>query len=128
MRNRLRWSPLIVLVAAITVTSSAHTAANTVTSTKVVNHTQTIAVADLKPVECAAILVTVTLSGSGTITGTAAAELITGSAIDDNLSGGQGNDCLLGGDGNDRLAGGPGTDVCIGGAGTNTFPGCEVQL
>ena len=128
MRRTLRWSPLLALVLVCTVTSSAQTAANTVAAAKAVNDTRTIAPADLKPVECAAVLVTVKLSGSGTINGTAANELITGSAVADNISGGQGDDCLLGGAGNDRLAGGPGTDVCIGGAGTNTYAGCEVQL
>ena len=124
----MRWSPLFAVAVIVTLTSTAHTAANTVGPSKAVNDVRTIAAVDLKPVECVAIAVTVTLSGSGTINGTAAAELITGSAAADNISAGQGNDCLLGGAGDDRLAGGPGTDVCIGGTGANTYAGCEVQL
>ena len=84
---------------------------------------------DLKPTECAGIVVTAKRSGSGTINGNANAELITGSAAVDTISGQGGSDCILGGASNDSLNGGPGVDVCIGGAGTDTFnANCETQI
>ena len=129
MNRRLRWWPLVVLLLVVTVASTAHTAANTVTDTKAENDTRTIGANDLKPTECAAITLTAKVTGAGTIAGTAAAELITGSAGVDTVTGAGGSDCLLGGAGNDSLNGGAGTDVCIGGAGTDTFNNnCETQI
>jgi Ca2+-binding RTX toxin-like protein len=104
------------------------TAANTVPASKAGDSSRAATPDDLKPAACSAITLTAKLSGSGTITGTAAAELITGSAVVDTIQGRQGDDCILAGGGNDSLNGGAGTDVCIGGAGTNTFTNCETQL
>jgi Ca2+-binding RTX toxin-like protein len=127
--RRLRWWPLAILVLVLTVASTAQTSANTVPGTKMKNDTRTIGAEDLKPVECASITLTAKVTGSGTITGGAAAELITGSAGVDTISGSGGNDCLLGGAGNDSLNGGAGTDVCVGGLGTDTFnASCETQI
>jgi Ca2+-binding RTX toxin-like protein len=125
----MRWWPLVVIVFVLAVASTAQTSANTVPGTKIVNDTRTIGANDLKPTECASITVTAKLTGSGTITGGAAAELITGSAGVDTISGSGGNDCLLGGAGNDSLNGGAGIDVCVGGPGTDTFnASCETQI
>jgi Ca2+-binding RTX toxin-like protein len=115
-------------VLAIAVAPTAQTSANTVAGSKVEDDSRTIGANDLKPTQCAALALTATLAGSGTINGAAASELITGSAVADNIKGGGGDDCILGGGGNDTINGGPGTDVCIGGGGTDTFSGCETQL
>ncbi|HEX4745895.1 MAG TPA: hypothetical protein VFU99_03335 [Gaiellaceae bacterium] len=83
----------------------------------------------LKPSACAALNLTTIRVGSGTITGTSAAELILGSAGVDTMRGQGGNDCIVGGAGNDSLLGDSGTDVCIGGAGTDTFSSsCETRI
>lgn len=83
---------------------------------------------DVKPSECAGITVTARVQGSGTITGTASAELVIGSTGIDTMSGLGGDDCLVGGGGNDVVDGGLGTDVCLGGPGTDTFLSCETQV
>lgn len=83
----------------------------------------------LKPSACAALNLTIVRVGSGTITGTNAAELILGSSGADTMRGGAGTDCLVGGAGNDSLRGDGGTDVCIGGPGVDTFVNsCETQI
>jgi Ca2+-binding RTX toxin-like protein len=83
----------------------------------------------LKPSACAALSLTTVRVGSGTITGTGAAELILGSSGVDTMRGQGGSDCILGGAGNDSLRGDGGTDVCIGGPGTDTFHAtCETQI
>lgn len=113
---------------AVTITPMAQTAANTVGATKAEDDTRAITPNDLKPSQCAALTLTAKRSGSGTITGTAAAELITGGSGVDNINGAGGTDCILGGAGNDAINGGAGVDVCIGGAGTDTFSNCETQI
>ncbi|MEY2420190.1 MAG: hypothetical protein QOI95_257 [Acidimicrobiaceae bacterium] len=129
MRRRVRWWPLVIVALVLTVASTAQTAANTVATTKVEDDTRVIGANDLKPTQCAAITLTTKLTGSGTINGGAANELITGGAAVDTISGNNGNDCLMGGGGNDSLNGGAGTDVCIGGLGTDTFnASCETQI
>jgi Ca2+-binding RTX toxin-like protein len=80
-----------------------------------------------------------TITGSGTIIGTAGDDVIIGSdgndiilglggndkicggAGDDTLGGGPGDDQLDGGPGNDTLSGGPGTDVLLGGEGDDSM-------
>lgn len=82
----------------------------------------------LKPPECAALNLTVTVTGIGTIAGTDAAELMLGSTIIDSINGGQGADCLLGGAGDDVIDGGGGADVCIGGPGLDIFLNCPTTI
>ena len=71
-----------------------------------------------------------TITGSGTITGTAGDDVIIGSdgndvilglAGNDKLCGGAGDDTLGGGPGNDQLDGGPGNDTLSGGPGNDTL-------
>lgn len=91
---------------------------------------QTIAVTaeDIKPAACAGLSLTNIISGSGTLTGTPANDLIIGSALADTIDGGGGNDCILGGGGDDTLIGNEGTDVCLGGPGTDSFITCETEV
>jgi Ca2+-binding RTX toxin-like protein len=129
MRRSRRWLPFLMLAVIVTVSSTAQTGANTVTSTKADNDSRTIGVNDLKPTECAALVLTTLLTGSGTISGGNANELIIGSAGVDTINGGGGDDCILGGGGNDAIQGGGGIDVCVGGPGTDTFSNnCETQI
>ena len=90
----------------------------------------------LKPSQCAGLALTSLVYGSGTITGTAADELILGSAAADTITADGGGDCvlsggdvdvvfggavLLGGPGDDHLGGEAGDDILDGG--TCTAPG-----
>lgn len=63
----------------------------------------------------------ITLSGSDALIGTAGDDVLTGTQFNDLISGGAGNDTLVGGDGNDTLVGGPGNDILTGGLGADTF-------
>lgn len=129
MTRRLRGWPLVVMAFVCIIATTAQTASNTVASTKVVDNSSAIGANNLKPTECASITLTAKVTGSGTISGTSAAELLTGSAVADTISGAGGDDCLLGGDGDDYLNGGIGTDVCIGGGGNDTFDkSCETRI
>jgi Ca2+-binding RTX toxin-like protein len=81
------------------------------------------------PIACVALLLTNVVTGSGTVTGGNANELILGSAAVDSMQGGNGNDCLLGGASGDNIRGDGGVDICLGGLGTDTFhPSCETQV
>ena len=121
--------PAIAVAVVLTTTVAGQTAANNVPGSRAEDDRRAVTPNDLKPDECASISVTAKLSGSGTIDGANAAELITGSGAIDTIDGAAGNDCLVGGGGNDSLRGSQGTDVCIGGAGTDTFhPSCETQI
>jgi Ca2+-binding RTX toxin-like protein len=128
MSRRPRWWPFAIIAVVLTVASTAQTSANTVAATKAIDSSRPIGANDLKPPECAGLTLTAIVTGSGTITGTSANELIVGSAGVDNINGGFGNDCILGGGGNDAINGGSGTDVCLGGPGTDTFSNCETQV
>lgn len=98
------------------VTSQAFTAANTVPTTNISQFTQAIAPADLEPSECkTSITVTGIVAGSGTITATAANQLVLGSSGVDTLSdGGFGSACMIGGAARDTfIAANGGGDLCI---------------
>jgi Ca2+-binding RTX toxin-like protein len=82
---------------------------------------------DIKPPDCGALYLTTVVSGSGTLTGTSANDLIIGSAGADTIDGLGGNDCILGGDGDDLIAGSDGLDICLGGTGADTFATCESE-
>ena len=129
MISRVRRWPLVVMAFAVIIAATAQTASNTVPSTKVVDNSNAIGANNLKPTECGSITLTTKVTGSGTINGTSAAELLTGSTVADTISGAGGDDCLLGGAGDDNLNGGTGIDVCIGGPGTDTFnSSCETKI
>lgn len=63
---------------------------------------------DLKPPECASLVLQNIVSGSGVFNGTPGNDLITGSAGADGIDSLEGDDCILGGAGNDQLLGGLG--------------------
>ena len=82
---------------------------------------------DVKPPGCDSLYLTTIVSGSGTLTGTSANDLIIGSAAADSIDGLGGDDCILGGEGDDLITGGDGLDICLGSAGTDTFATCESE-
>lgn len=92
------------------------------------NTIQPITANDLKPAECAALDLTTVVGSAGTVTGSAANELLLGSELLDIIDGGGGDDCLVGGPADDVLTGGLGVDVCFGGGGLDTFVGCETEI
>ena len=82
---------------------------------------------DIKPAACTGSYLTNIISGSGTLTGTTANDLIIGSAGVDTIDGLGGDDCILGGNGDDFITGSDGIDICIGGPGTDMFTSCESE-
>jgi len=78
---------------------------------------------DLKPAQCAGIMVTNLIVGSGTVNGSNANDLILGGPTADSIAGGGGSDCIVGGGGNDNLRGDGGDDVILGGPGADTING-----
>jgi hypothetical protein len=93
--------------------ATAMTAQSTVPASHAGTITQAITPNDLKPSVCAGITVTNLVTGSGTVAGTSANDLILGSA---------GNDTLGAKDTTQ------GSDCCVGGGGTNTYRnGCTAH-
>ena len=127
----MRWAKLALAAGGVVLLGgnllSAFTAASAVPSTRAGEATDTITVSQLRPSACSALTLTALVNGSGTFSGSGAAELLLGSPGADSITAGGGNDCLVGGGGNDTLNGGQGTDVCLGQAGTDSFSGCETQ-
>lgn len=114
----------LILVSAI----SAFAAGISVPSSNVGQHSISVTAEDIKPPACDALYLTGIISGSGTLTGTAANDLIIGSAMVDTIDGLGGDDCILSGSGDDIITGGDGNDVCLGGSGTDTFSTCEGDI
>ena len=110
------------------VTSRAFTASNTVPATNISQFTQAIAPSALEPAECISNGITVTsiVAGAGTITSTAAHQLVLGSSGVDTLNdGGSGTACMVGGAGSDAFNGKNGAgDLCIVSAAT---PGSAIK-
>ncbi len=130
MHGLRRLSLLFLLAVLIGTGVSALTASNTVPVTNAADHISTITPNDLKPVECAALNLTAKITGSGSINGTAANELITGSAGRDIVDAGDGDDCVLTGDFKDDIDCGLGTDVALSGTGgdKNVDQNCETFI
>jgi|SRR5215211_1775785 len=106
---------------------SAFAAGINVPASNVGQQSVSVTAEDIKPAACGALYLTNIVSGSGTLTGTAANDLIIGSAGADTIDGAGGDDCILGSGGDDALSGQEGNDVCLGGAGNDTFTDCEVE-
>jgi Ca2+-binding RTX toxin-like protein len=120
---------LVVIATLAAATMLGLTAANTVPGSKAANRSSAVGAEQLKPNACNAITLTAVVTGSVTVNGGAASDLILGTSLIDSMTGGNANACSVAGGGNDSLTGGAGTDVCIGGAGTDTFvSGCETQI
>jgi Ca2+-binding RTX toxin-like protein len=112
---------LLTWISAVT----AIAATNTVPTTRADESSAGIGINSLKPAACTGLSLSGTVSGSGTITGSAGNDLILGSSGADTIDGLGGNDCIVGGGGDDLITGGEGTDICLGGLGSNTFMDCE---
>jgi Ca2+-binding RTX toxin-like protein len=112
---------MMIWVGAVTAVA----ATNTVPSTRADEASAGIGTNAVKPYACSGLYLAGTISGSGTITGTAGNDLILGTSGADTIDGLGGNDCIVGGGGDDLIAGGEGTDICLGGGGSNTFLDCE---
>jgi Ca2+-binding RTX toxin-like protein len=106
---------------------SAFAAGISIPASNIEKQSITVTAEDIKPAACAGLSLTDTISGSGTLTGTPANELIIGSALADTIDGAGGNDCILGGSGDDTITGNDGIDVCLGGPGTDGFVTCETE-
>ena len=111
----------LILVSVI----SAFAAGISVPASNVGQQSVSVTAEDIKPPACESLYLTNIVSGSGTVTGTTANDLIIGSAGADTIDGLGGDDCILGGDGDDQITGGDGNDVCIGSGGTDSFTDCE---
>ena len=113
----------LILVSVI----SAFAAGINVPASNVGQRSVSVQAEDIKPPACESLYLTNIVSGSGTVTGTTANDLIIGSAGADTIDGLGGDDCILGGDGDDQITGGDGNDVCIGSGGTDSFTDCESE-
>jgi Ca2+-binding RTX toxin-like protein len=116
---------IVLLVASV---ASAFAAANTIAPSNIGMQSDQVRANDLKPDVCAALNLTNVVTGSGTISGTPANDLILGTSGVDIIAGLGGNDCILGGGGADSIDGNGSTDVCIGGGGDDTFQNCETTI
>jgi Ca2+-binding RTX toxin-like protein len=125
MRARIACGLLVAVLCALIAASTATSAGNGVSASRVSRIVQAITANSLKPAACASLSLTTVVAG---VNGTAGNDLLLGSANADVMNGNAGNDCILGGGGNDTIDGGAGTDVCIGGPGTDTFTNCETQI
>jgi Ca2+-binding RTX toxin-like protein len=119
----IRLPALVFLAILLAGTMAAYAATNTVPSTRLDLDTQAITANALKPSACAALNLANIVTGSGTINGTIANDLILASAGNDTLNGGGGADCLVAGSGADTLSGGAGTDILLGGDGNDNLLG-----
>jgi hypothetical protein len=130
-RNRGGLLLAALLAAAATIgfaTTQAFTAGNAVPATKIGTFTKTIAPVDLEPAECIANGITVTsiVAGSGTVTSTAANQLVLGSSGIDSLSdGGYGSACMVGGASKDSFQGTRRRlDLCVVSSATTSVKWC----
>ncbi len=121
--------PIVILIVLVFASLlSALTASNSIPSSRAGNPSDPVTAEKLKPSQCDALVLSATVTGSGTFTATGANELVLASANADRPDARGGNDCILGGAGNDDLTGGAGTDVCLGQGGNDDFTGCETAI
>jgi len=129
MRLSVQLQLFVLGLLALIVTSvgSAFAAGLSMPSSNIDESSIPVTAENLKPAACAGVYLTNIARGSGTITGTAANDLIIGSEGVDVMDGQGGNDCILGGNGDDLITGSDGNDICIGGPGVDIFVTCEVE-
>jgi Ca2+-binding RTX toxin-like protein len=133
LRNILRATVIMLAGLILFSTILAAAANNVVPVTRLTDQSSIVAINDLKPSTCSAIVLTAILycpTGSGgACDGTDANELVIGTTAIDNIQSGKGDDCILGGGGNDSIKGEQDVDVCVGGPGTDSFhPSCETEI
>lgn len=118
-----RTGALLLILWAMVGASVGTAATNTVPPSHLSAQLFSVTANDLKPPQCAGIVVVNLLVGSGSVTGTNANDLILGGAGADTIRGAGGQDCIVGGAGADSLAGEGGDDVILGGPGNDTIQG-----
>lgn len=109
---------------------TAFAASNTVPKSLLSQQSFAITANSLKPAGCAALNLSVIVTGSGHITHNGSSNaLILGSAGDDIITGGSGSDCILAGGGQNTIDGGPGNkpNVCYGNK-TDRFTNCTTII
>lgn len=116
MMKILRLVVVFFCLAVIVTSITAIAAQNTVPTTRIGSATVPLNINTLVTAQCGGITLTNLVTGAGTITGTAANDLILASLGDDTINGGAGSDCIIAGAGNDTVdGGGAETDICLGG-------------
>lgn len=124
-------------------------AANSVSTSGLVDVSNPVNPNQIKPPECNAINIAGVLvvapgvpfnsngnsndlilgtNGADSISAGNGSDCIVGGGGNDTINGNQRDDVLLGGPGNDNLDGGTGNDVCYSGGGTDTYNRCETIL
>lgn len=126
MRPGLPVKMLIIAAIALLLVSvmSAYAAGLSLPASSVGSQSFSVTAEDVKPAACNGVFLTNIISGSGTLTGTAANDLIIGSASADTIDGLGGDDCIVAGNGDDSILGSDGSDICLGGPGNDTLD-CE---
>jgi hypothetical protein len=123
-RKSFFWLVLVAAAGFGFVTTQAFTASNAVPATNIGQFTQAITPVQLEPAECISSGITVTsiVAGAGTITSTAANQLVLGSSGADTLNDTAfGANCMVGGAGADAFNGlNKGGDLCIASTATAT--------
>lgn len=115
---------LLVTGALSFATTQAFTANNTVPTTNIGQTTQSVAVSQLVPSECASLGITSIVAGS---TATASRQLVLGTSGADTMSDAFGSVCMVGGAGADTFSGKKsGGDLCIVSAASGTVKNCTV--
>ena len=124
MLPRRTWLAILALaLLALINIGIGQTASNPTPLTHASDTAEAVTADTLKPSQCAGLALTSLVYGSGTITGTAANELILGSAAADTVTANAGADCVLSGGGNDTVYGNAGTDVLLGGPNDDRLEG-----
>jgi hypothetical protein len=114
---------VVVLLGLLSVT----TASNTVPVSRLGSRTVATGIAELRPLACSTMTLTVLLKGTGNISGSNSAELILAARGAAKITGSGGNDCIVGGADATDIDGGAGTDVCIGPPAVK-YKGCESTI
>jgi Ca2+-binding RTX toxin-like protein len=122
--RRLRWLGVAAAVCTAFVVLAA-TATTTIAGSRAGEISSTMTATELAPSQCAALVLSAIVAGTGTVNGTGGNDLILGGPGVDRLRGRGGSDCIVGGAGDDRIEGSGGRDVCIGGPGADTFRSCS---
>jgi Ca2+-binding RTX toxin-like protein len=124
----IRVARALAAFALIAAVGAVLTSTNVLPPTAIGQDGQPVTADALKPGACAGLALSGVVSGSGTVSGGGAGELVVGGPGADAITALGGDDCVMGGAGDDEIDGGPGADVCIGGPGTDVFINCETVI